>query len=228
MRCGGPAAPGTAGYDPDMLVTLLICAYANGVTSSRRIEAACHTDVAFRVICAGDVPDHVTIARFRAAFPGLAQALFTQVLMLCARLGMGAVGTVALDGTKIAAARPRRANRTEETLRKLAARRVAAHAAADAAEDELFGEGQRGDQVPPAAVAPGSRDERIARRAGRAGSRAAGRAGASATRRPASIWRPRQTGQAPGGQVPRCRAGPGGAVRLKRAEAAQRAVIAVR
>src|ERR1039458_3095869 len=89
-RTGGA---GARGYDPQMLVTLLIWAYASGVTSSRRIEELCRTDVAFRVICAQDVPDHVTIARFRAAFPDLAQELFTQVLMLCARLGMGAVGT---------------------------------------------------------------------------------------------------------------------------------------
>jgi transposase len=141
-RTGGA---GAAGYDPDMLVTLLIWAYAQGVTSSRRIEAACAEDVAFRVICAGDAPDHVTIARFRAAFPGAAENLFAQVLVLCAKLGMGKLGTVALDGTKVAANASRAANRTEETLRKLAAeaaaKAAAAHAAADEAEDELFGEG---------------------------------------------------------------------------------------
>ena len=53
MRCGGPGARGRRAYDPDMLVTLLMWAYANGVTSSRRIEGLCRTDVAFRVICAG-------------------------------------------------------------------------------------------------------------------------------------------------------------------------------
>src|SRR5579862_6194390 len=61
---------GAAGYDPDMLVTVLIWAYANGVTSSRRIERLCGQDVAFRVICAGSLPDHVTIARFRRQFAG--------------------------------------------------------------------------------------------------------------------------------------------------------------
>ena len=113
-RTGGA---GTAGYDPDLLLTLLIWAYANKVTSSRRIEALCRTDVAFRVACAGQAPDHVTIARFRQRFPDLAGELFTQVLVLCARLGMGRVGTVALDGTKIAAAASKDANRTEKTLR---------------------------------------------------------------------------------------------------------------
>jgi transposase len=158
-RTGGR---GTAGFDPEMLVTLLVWAYANGVTSSRRIEALCRTDVAFRVICAGDVPDHVTVARFRAAFPQLAGQLFTQVLMLCARLGMGQLGVVALDGTKIAASASKDANRTEEGLRKLAAERVAAHARADAAEDELYGQGRRGDEVPPDAWHPRRRQERIA------------------------------------------------------------------
>src|SRR6185437_7040465 len=45
-RTGGR---GTAGYDPDMLVTVLVWAYAHQVTSSRRIERLCRTDVAFRV-----------------------------------------------------------------------------------------------------------------------------------------------------------------------------------
>ena len=46
MRAGGRA--GAAGYDPDMLVTVLVWAYPHGVTSSRRIEQLCGTDVAFR------------------------------------------------------------------------------------------------------------------------------------------------------------------------------------
>jgi transposase len=143
-RTGGA---GAAGYDPDMLVTVLIWAYANGVTSSRRIERLCQQDVAFRVICAGSVPDHVTVARFRQQFAETAAVLFAQVLVLCARLGMGQVGTVALDGTKIGANASKDANRTEEGLRKLAAGLAAAHAETDAAEDGLFG-GGRGDDDP--------------------------------------------------------------------------------
>ncbi len=153
---------GTAGYDPDMLVMVLVWAYAHGVRSSREIERLCRTDVAFRVICAGNLPDHSTVARFRAEFPAAVGEFFAQVLILCARLGMGRLGVVALDGMKIAASASKAANRTEEGLRKLAEQAVAAHAAADAAEDELFGEGRRGDEVPPEAWRPGSRDERIA------------------------------------------------------------------
>jgi transposase len=157
-RAGGA---GAAGYDPDMLAVVLVWAYAHGVTSSRRMEELCRTDVAFRLICAGNLPDHCTIARFRQDFPGAAAEFFAQVLILCARLGMGRLGTVALDGTKIAASASKAANRTEGRLRELAAEAVAAHAAEDAAEDELFGEGRRGDEVPPEAWSPRGRAGRI-------------------------------------------------------------------
>jgi transposase len=158
-RTGGA---GAAGYDPDMLATVLVWAYAHGVTSSRRMEELCRTDVAFRLICAGNLPDHVTFARFRKDFGDAAGEFFTQVLVLCARLGMGRLGTVALDGMKIAASASKAGNRTEEGLRKLAREAVAAHAEADQAEDELFGAGVRGDEVPEEAWSPRSRAGRIA------------------------------------------------------------------
>ena len=96
-----------------MLAAVLVWAYAHGVTSSREIERLCGTDVAFRVICAGNVPDHVTFAPFRGDFPGAVAGFFAQVLVLCARLGMGRLGMVALDGMKIAASASKAANRTD-------------------------------------------------------------------------------------------------------------------
>src|SRR5215510_16594733 len=143
LRSAGGA--GTAGYDHDMLLTVLVWAYAHQVTSSRRIEQLCVTDVAFKVICGGNAPRHVTISQFRAAFPAVIGKFFAEVLALCARLGMGKLCVVALAGTKIAASASKAANRTEDTLRKLAAEAVARHGAADAAEDALFGDA-RGDE----------------------------------------------------------------------------------
>jgi transposase len=188
---------GTAGYDPDMLVTVLVWAYAHGVRSSREIERRCGTDVAFRVICAGNLPDHATFARFRGDFAEAVAAFFTEVLVLCARLGMGKLGTVALDGMKIAANASKAANRTEEGLAKLAEQAVAAHAAADQAEDALFGAGRRGDEVPEEAWRPRRRDERIA--AALAGLRAEREAAEQAEAARAEAFRARQrTGQRTG------------------------------
>jgi transposase len=220
-RTGGV---GAAGYDPDMLVSLLVWAYAHEVTSSRRIGALCGTDVAFRVICGGNFPDHVTVARFRAAFPGVVESLFAEVLVLCARLGMGKLGTVTLDGTKIAANAAKAANRAGEGLRKLAAERAAAHAAADAAEDGLFGEGRRGDEVPPEAVNPASRDARIAQALA---DLAAGRQAAEAEReaQARACLGALASGQPPLGPPPAAAAVAAAQARLERAGAEQRAKV---
>ena len=107
---------GTAGYDPDMLLALLIYAYCQGVRSSRQIERRCATDVAFRVLCAQDVPDHATIARWRAAYQDAFAALFTQVLLVAAAAGLARFGTLAIDGTKIPANASIDANRGQEWL----------------------------------------------------------------------------------------------------------------
>jgi transposase len=49
-----------------MMLALLPYAYCVGLRSSRAIERSCRVDIAFRVISANTMPDHVTIARFRA------------------------------------------------------------------------------------------------------------------------------------------------------------------
>jgi transposase len=107
---------GRAAYDPDMLLALLIYAYCQGVRSSRQIEQRCVTDVAFRVLCAQDVPDHTTIARFRADHQEVFAGLFTQVLQIAAAAGMARFGTVAIDGTKIPANASADANRHRDWL----------------------------------------------------------------------------------------------------------------
>lgn len=154
------AGPGRRAYDPDMLLGLLLYAYAVGERSSRRIEALCADHVAFRVACAQDVPDHSTIARFRAVHEDAFAQLFAQVLVLCAQAGMGRVGAVAVDGTKIAANASDGATRTEASLRAEAERILAEAKETDAVEDEQFGDA-RGDEVPPELADPKTRAERI-------------------------------------------------------------------
>lgn len=131
-RLGGA---GTAGYDPDMLLALLIFAYCQGVRSSRQIERRCLTDVAFRVLCAQDIPDHATIARFRAEHEDTFAALFTQVLLVAAEAGLVRLGTVAIDGTKISANASIDANRGEEWLESQVRLLVTEAQRLDAAED---------------------------------------------------------------------------------------------
>ena len=67
-----------------MLLALLVYGYCRGVRSSLQIERLCATDVAFRVLCAQDGPDHCTLARFRADCQDEFEDLFTQVLLIAA------------------------------------------------------------------------------------------------------------------------------------------------
>jgi transposase len=128
---------GRPAYDPRLMATVLLYAYAVGERSSRAIERRCREDVAFRVAACGLQPDHVTIARFRRRHAEALIGLFTAVLALCAEAGLVRVGLVAIDGTPI------RANANPDRMGDAAdldaeARRFLAEAeAADAADDAL-------------------------------------------------------------------------------------------
>lgn len=151
---------GREAYDPGMLTALLIYGYCQGVRSSRAIERACVTDVAFRVIAAQQRPDHTTLARFRAGHAAALADLLGQVLAVCGRAGMGRVGVVAMDGTKIAGQASPHKNYTAARFRKMAADIVDEAGDLDAEEDALFGE-QRGDELSKELMPGGDRASRI-------------------------------------------------------------------
>ncbi|MDQ3434609.1 MAG: transposase [Actinomycetota bacterium] len=135
---------GRPAYEPSMMVSLLLYAYARGNRSSRQIERACVEDVAYRVVAANLVPDHSTIADFRCRHEAALAELFTGVLGLCARAGLVKVGVVAIDGTKVAANASMDANRDYGQI----AREILEEAAeTDRLEDELYGNA-RGDELP--------------------------------------------------------------------------------
>lgn len=153
---------GRPAHDPGMMVALLLYAYAVGERSSRQIERRCQEDVAFRVIAANRAPDHTTINRFRKRHASRLAGLFVQVLAMCAKAGMVRVGTVAVDGTKIAANAGLSANRTYEKIRQEVERILAEADEVDAAEDEQFGDA-RGDELPGELADPVTRRARLER-----------------------------------------------------------------
>ena len=112
------AGPGRPPYEPEMMVALLLYAYCGGVRSSRRIEAACRTDAAYRVICGGLVPDHATIARFVVEHERMLEGLFVEGVRLCAVAGLADLSMLALDGTKIAADAALARNRDADWIRR--------------------------------------------------------------------------------------------------------------
>ena len=157
-RADGWGAPA---YDPAMMTALLLYAYATGERSSRRIEARCRRDIAYRVICANQVPDHATIARFRADHETALGELFGEILRLCAAAGLGRLGLVALDGTRLAADASMGANRTAAALDAEIRHILAEAAEIDAAEDATHGPERRGDELPAGLADPRSRLARL-------------------------------------------------------------------
>ncbi len=139
---------GRPAYSPDMMLALLLYAYCRGTRSSRVIERSCRIDVAFRVICANTMPDHTTIARFRADNEKAIEAVFVDVLRLCAAAGLASLGRIAIDGTKIGSDAALDANRDLEAIRAEIAKILAEAAEADTAEqastaffDDMVGPG---------------------------------------------------------------------------------------
>jgi transposase len=148
---------GRAAFDPEMMVALLLYGYCQGERSSRVIEKRCVRDVAYRVICGGLRPDHATIARFRARHETALGGLFSQVLRLLAAEGMVSLGTLSLDGTKLAGNAAQKANRTLPQIERL----LAEAAAADAAEDARYGDAA-GEPTPRTLARRAERRERLA------------------------------------------------------------------
>ena len=93
------------------------------------------------MLCAQDVPDHATIARFRAEHEDVFAALFIQVLQVAAAAGLVCFGTVAIDGTKIAANASIDANRGQEWLEEQVRQILADAQGLDAADDAASADG---------------------------------------------------------------------------------------
>lgn len=138
---------GRAAFEPKMIVTLLLYAYAKGIRSAREIERRLLEDVAFRVIAANERPDHSTICRFRQRHRDALAALFVDVLRLCVKAGVIDARTVAIDGTKLEANASQDRNLTDEQLQEHVRRVFEEADAIDAEEDERFGD-RRGDELP--------------------------------------------------------------------------------
>jgi transposase len=162
-------------YDPRLMLKLLVYGYANGVMSSRKLEAATYRDVAVRMLCADQHPDYRSIARFRARHLEALAELFVQALRLCKQARLVGLGTLALDGTKLRANASRHKAMSYERMVRAEAELEAEIAAlranvgalladaerTDAEEDERFGAGRRGDELPEELQRREGRLERI-------------------------------------------------------------------
>ena len=117
----GYVEEGRPAYHPVLLLKVWLYAYVLGLTSARRLEQRVLEDLAFRHLAGGATPDFWTLNQFRTRHARALNDLFTQVVELARSLGMGRLGHVAVDSTRVAA---NASCERVETMKKLRSERA--------------------------------------------------------------------------------------------------------
>jgi transposase len=154
---------GAPAFHPVMMLKVLLYAYTNGVTSSRRIEAMLEVDIAFRYLAANNQPDFRTINGFRTTHLDALLGVFVDVLELCRDAGMVKLGRVALDGHRVAGDASPSENRKRDRLEQQVQELLDEAASIDARENEQHGPDARGDELPSGLKNPRKRAEHLQR-----------------------------------------------------------------
>lgn len=110
-------------YHPALLLKVLLYGFALGVRSSRKLEQRVREDLGFRYLAGGAEPDHKTICEFLRRHGRRVNDLFTAVLEQLQAAGLGRLGVVALDSTRVKANASRDRVITEAGLRAERARK---------------------------------------------------------------------------------------------------------
>lgn len=94
-----------------MLLTVVPCAYAHGVVSSRGIARLCREHVTFIALCGDTAPHFTTIAHFVSTLGAKIGHVFAAVLAISDRQGLIAREMFAIDGVKLPGNASKRRNR---------------------------------------------------------------------------------------------------------------------
>jgi hypothetical protein len=138
-----------------MMVKVWLYGYCKGIRSSRKLEAALHEDIGFRMLSGDQQPDHWTLSEFRRRHKEALGDLFCQTVKLAKRAGLVKLDQVAVDGTKIKAYASKHAamsygrmEKEEKRLHEEITRYFEQVEETDNKEDEIYGD-SRGDELPP-------------------------------------------------------------------------------
>ena len=94
---------GRPAFDPQLLISLWVYAYSEGIGSAREIARRCEFDPAFQWLTGLEEVNYHTLASFRVEKQQELDELFTQVLAALSKEGLITLEQVMQDGTKIKA-----------------------------------------------------------------------------------------------------------------------------
>ena len=107
---------GRPAFDPQMLISLGVYAYSQGIGSAREVARRCEYDPAFQWLTGLEEVNYHTLADFRVERQEELDELFTQVLAALSKEGLITLETVMQDGTKIKALASTRSYQREGTI----------------------------------------------------------------------------------------------------------------
>jgi transposase len=113
---------GGALYAPELMLGVWLYAYALGITSARQLERRLVEDLPLRYLAGGARVDNWALSAFRRRHALALNDCFTQVLEMARSLGLGKLGRVAIDSTRIQASACRDRIDSEQALRDTRAR----------------------------------------------------------------------------------------------------------
>src|SRR5499426_407934 len=141
------ASQGERAYPPRLLLKFWLFGAVSGVYSGREIAQRLRWDLRFRYLAGGLYPDFRTINRFRVRHREDFAEVFRQTVRTARASGLGKLGRVAIDGSKIRANTSRhkamshqRMQQAEEALEDEIAQILAQMDECNEAEDEEHGD----------------------------------------------------------------------------------------
>jgi len=109
---------GRPAFDPQLLISLWVYAYSEGIGSAREVARRCEYDPAFQWLTGLEEVNYHTLASFRVDRQQELDELFTQLLGVLSAEGLITLEQVMQDGTKIKALASTRSYHREGTIRE--------------------------------------------------------------------------------------------------------------
>ena len=160
---------GRPAFDPQLLISLWVYAYSEGIGSAREVARRCEFDPAFQWLTGLEEVNYHTLADFRVEKQEELDELFTQVLAALSKEGLITLEQVMQDGTKIKALASTRSYQGEGTIRESSGAGAAARGG-DGRSAQRRGQSERPSKRRPGAAratrAAGERTARVAKVAG--------------------------------------------------------------
>jgi len=108
---------GRPAYDPQVLMSIWVYAYAKGIGSAREIAKRTEYDPAFQWLTGMEIINHHTLSDFRVNHKESLDRLFVQTLGIMSAEGLVTLERVAHDGTKVKACAGADGFRREERIK---------------------------------------------------------------------------------------------------------------